>query len=141
MADLESLIRLRRHTVEEKQKVLSDIYQKVEALENQKSELLNRLNTERKALDENLTLETSAYYGRFEAVIRRNVELINNDLSTLETRLEIAQEDVRRAFEEMKRVEIVHERRKDEERQLIDKKESQELDAIGIDGFMRASEE
>jgi flagellar export protein FliJ len=141
MADLESLIRLRRHTVEEKQKVLSDIYQKVEALENQKSELLNRLNTERKALDENLTLETSAYYGRFEAVIRRNVELINNDLSTLETRLEIAQEDVRRAFEEMKRVEIVHERRKDEERQLIDKKESQELDAIGIDGFIRASEE
>ena len=141
MADLESLIRLRRHTVEEKQKVLSDIYQKVEALENQKSELLNRLNTERKALDENLTLETSAYYGRFEAVIRRNVELINNDLSTLETRLEIAQEDVRRAFEEMKRVEIVHERRKSEERQLIDKKESQELDAIGIDGFMRASEE
>ena len=34
MADLEALIRLRRHTVEEKQKVLADIYRQVESFEN-----------------------------------------------------------------------------------------------------------
>ncbi len=141
MADLEALIRLRRHMVEEKQKVLAGIFEQVESLEAQKNEFLERLNKERKALDENLTLETSAYYGRFEAVIRRNVELLNTELSTLETRLEIAQEEVRGAFADMKRVEIVHERRQEEERQEIDKKESQNLDAIGIDGFMRGAEE
>jgi len=35
MADLEALIRLRRHNVEEKQKILADIYREVEIYEGQ----------------------------------------------------------------------------------------------------------
>jgi len=51
--------------------------------------------------------------------------------------LQEAQENVRAAFADMKRVEIVHERRQKEEQKEIDDKESRELDAIGIEGFRR----
>ena len=140
MADLEALIRLRRHTVEEKQKVLAEIFRKVEALENRKNELLERLDKERKALEENLTIETRAYYGRFEGVIRSDVERIDAELAKLETRVQIAQEEVRTAFADMKRVEIVHERRQEEERQEIQNKENLEMDEIGLEGFRRSEE-
>jgi len=137
MADLESLIRLRKHSVEEKQKTLGAIYAEVEAIENRKQELIERLEKERQALDENLALETREYYGRFEGVIRGNIEKLNAELAELEIRLEAAQEEVRLAFAEQKRVEIVHERRQEEEREELKKKESRELDAIGIEGFRR----
>lgn len=140
MADLEALIRLRRHTVEEKQKVLAEIYREVEKLEDEKVALFDRLNTERKAMEEDLNLETREFYGRFKGVIESGVERINGELREFETRLNIAQEEVRAAFADQKRVEIVHERRKAEEQSEIDAKESNELDAIGIEGHRRKEE-
>lgn len=140
MADLESLIRVRKHTVEEKQKILGAIYAQVEAIENRKKELFGRLDKERKALDEDLNLETREYFGRFQGVIQNNVEKLNGELAQLEARLEIVQEEVRAAFADQKRVEIVQERRQAEERQEIDNKESRELDEIGIEGFRRKDE-
>lgn len=140
MADLDSLIRLRRHNIEEKQKVLADIFRQIESLEGKKKDLLSRLEIERKALNENLNLETRAYYGRFEGVIRNNVEKLDTDIRKLEVRLGIAQEEVRTAFADMKRVEIVNDRRKAEDAKELADKESQELDAIGLEGFRRKEE-
>jgi len=140
MADLESLIRLRRHVVEEKQKILADIYREVEICETQKMELNERLERERAALDENLDLETREFYGRFEGVIREKIDAIMSELLALETRLDLAQEEVRAAFADMKRVEIVNDRRSEEERQAIIAKETAELDDIGIEGFRRKHE-
>ena len=137
MADLDSLIRLRKHTVDEKQKVLSEIYRQIEQLEYRKEELLKRLEKERKALDEDLSLETRDFYGRFEGVIRSDVDRIDIEIRNLEANLDKAQEDVRAAFADQKRVEIVNERRKEEQAQEIKNKESLELDEIGIEGFRR----
>ncbi len=140
MADLESLIRLRRHTVEEKQKILAEIYREVEKREEEKKNLYARLDKERKAMEADLTLETREYYGRFKGVIESGIERLNGELRELETRLTIAQEEVRAAFADQKRVEIVHERRKEEEQAAIDTKESNEMDDIGVEGFRRKEE-
>lgn len=140
MADLESLIRVKRHAVEEKQKIVAEILRQIEVVEYQKSELLERLRKEREALDHNDMVETRAYYGRFEGVIRGNVDTLDGELRKLETRLNIAQEEVRTAFTDMKRIEIVNERRQEEEKQTLKNKESQEMDEIGIEGFRRQEE-
>ncbi len=137
MADLEALIRLRRHSVEEKQKILAEIFRQVEVIERRQQELLDRLSKERKALDENFNIETRAYYGRFEGVIRNDVARLDVELRKLEIRVQLAQEEVRNAFAEMKRVEIVHKRRQAEEAKVIKDKESLEMDEIGIEGFRR----
>ena len=140
MADLESLIRLRKHSVDEKQKRLGEIYAKVEAIEVRKKELTERLNKEREALNDDLALETREYFGNFQGVMRGYIEQLDDDLAQLETRLLAAQEDVRVAFADQKRVEIVNDRRKEEQAQELKTKESRELDEIGIEGFRRKDE-
>lgn len=137
MKTLDSLVRLRRHAVEEKQKILADLLRQVEPLEEQKKAFYARLKQERDAIKSMERLETADYYGLFEGTIRKDIERLDHDIRALDTRISLAQEEVRQAFADMKRVEIVKERRDDEAAQEIKKKESSALDAIGIDIFSR----
>lgn len=140
MADLDGLIRLRRNTVEEKQKILADLYRNVERFEKRKKELEEKLQKEREAIDNNPELETMTYFGRFEAVVLRDIDRLNEELKKWELRVQIAQDDVRNAFADFKRVEIVDRRRKEEEAAKQKAKEDLELDEIGIEGFRRKSD-
>ena len=137
MAELDGLIRLRRNTVEEKQKILADLYRNVEKLEKRKKALEEKLRKEREAIDNNPELETMTYFGRFEAVVLRDIDRLNEELKKWELRVQIAQDDVRNAFADLKRVEIVDRRRKEEEAAEQKAKEERELDEIGIEGFRR----
>lgn len=141
MANLLSLIKLRKHTVDEKQKVLAELYREAEEKEAQKTLLLERLRKERNALDETAPLEMFAYFGRFSQNIQRLVEKINAERARLEMRINIAQEDVRNAFADMKRIEIVNAEREKAEKKRQADKESAEMDEIGIEGFRRRDEE
>ena len=141
MADLNPLIRLRRHAVDEKQKALSELYRQVEAFEGRKRHLLEQLETERQILNTATQVEMIAYFGRFSDVVTRDVERLNGQISKLEARIRVAQDDIRNAFADLKRVEIVQRNREAEEDKKAEAKETNELDAIGIEGFRRNKEE
>lgn len=141
MANLKSLIKLRRHNVDEKQKVLAELYRQIEMIETNKQILIDRLREEREMLDKTGTLEMYAYFGRFSQNIHRSLERMNQEKAKLEIRIQIAQDDVREAFANMKRIEIVQsEREKNEKKEQADK-ETREMDDIGIEGFRRNQEE
>lgn len=141
MANLKSLIKLRRHNVDEKQKVLAELYRQIETIETNKQILMDRLREEREAVDKNATLEMYAYFGRFSQNIHRSLERMNEEKRKLEVRIQIAQDDVREAFANMKRIEIVQtEREKNEKKEQADK-EVREMDEIGLDGYRRQQEE
>lgn len=140
MADLKPLIRLRRYAVDEKQKVLSDLFRQVEAFEARKRHLLEQLEKEREILRTNHQVEMIAYFGRFSDAVARDVERLNGQISKLEARIRIAQDDIRNAFAELKRVEIVQRNRDEEEDKQDKAKETRELDDIGIEGFRRNAE-
>ena len=141
MANLKSLIKLRRHNVDEKQKFLANLYREVEMIENSKSTLIERLRSEREVLDKSGSLEMYAYFGRFSQNIQRMLERLNEEKKKLETRIVIAQDDVREAFANMKRIEIVQREREREEKKEQEDKDTRELDEIGIDGFRRKEDE
>ena len=141
MANLKSLIKLRRHNVDEKQKLLAGLYREVEEIERGKKMLIERLRTEREVLDQSGTLEMYAYFGRFSQNIQRMLERLNAEKKKLETRILIAQDDVREAFANMKRIEIVQREREKDERKEQGDKETREMDDIGLDGFRRKEEE
>jgi len=141
MANLKSLIKLRRHNVDEKQKLLAQLYREVEEIERSKTMLIDRLRTEREVLDQSGTLEMYAYFGRFSQNIQRMLERLNGEKQKLETRIIIAQDDVREAFANMKRIEIVQREREKADKKVADDKETREMDDIGIDGFRRKEEE
>ena len=141
MANLLSLIKLRKHTVDEKQKVLADLYRQIESIEQSKNTLIERLRNERATIDKSGMLEMYAYFGRFSQNVQRMIERLNAEKEKLEMRIRIAQDDVREAFAGMKRIEIVQKERERAEKKEQADKESREMDDIGIDGFRRQEED
>lgn len=137
MADLKPLIRLRRYSVDEKQKIIADLYRQIEAFEQRRQHLLDQLESERKLLDSMNQIEMLAYFGRFSEAVTHDVVRINGQISKLETRLRIAQDDMRNAFADLKRVEIVQRNRAQAEKVEAQAKENKEFDEIGIEGFRR----
>lgn len=140
MANLSSLIKLRRHNVEEKQKNLALLYREAEVIENSKNTLIERLRGERAMLDREQTIEMLAYFGRFSQNIHRMIDRLNLEKAKLEMRITVAQDDVREAFANFKRIEIVQRERDATEKKEQEDKESREMDEIGIEGFRRKEE-
>lgn len=140
MADLNPLIRVRKHAVEQKQKALAELYRQAEELISQKKSLLERLAMERQKVDE-MGVEALGYFGRYSEVVRERAEEIDESMKMLETRIEVAREDMRLAFAELKKIEITQERRDDAEEAERNKKEGQLLDDIALDGYRRRVDE
>jgi flagellar FliJ protein len=140
MADLKPLIRVRKHGIDQRQKALSDLYRKAEALANEKATLLENLDNEQARLVE-MDVQMLSYFGPYSDAVHERVEEIDKAAKTLEARIEIAREDIRRAFAELKKVEITQERREEKEEKERNDKEAKELDDIAIEGFRRKVEE
>ncbi len=141
MADLEPLIRVRRHTVEQKQKFLAELYRQAELLASTRQALLDGLQSERDAVEGSGDPEMLRDYKRYADGIRKKIAGIDKELRRLDTRIEIAREDMRDAFAELKKIEITHERREDEARAELKKQEAQTLDEIAVEGFRRRDDQ
>ena len=136
MADLTGLIRVRKHDLEQKQKTVAELYRQVEELSSQKTELLETLDAEQEKLQD-FGVEMLSYFGPYSDAVHERVEDIDDATKKLETRIEIAREDMRLAYAELKKIEITHERRLEEEREEVEKRESTTLDEIALDGYLR----
>lgn len=137
MADLDALIRLRRHRVEEKQKVLADLFRQAEVIEAEKKDLLDTLAREREIAETVDHKDASVYFGLYSDGVHKKIEGLDKELLQMETRIQIVQDDIREAFADLKRVEIVNNNRKAEERKKQAAKESNTLDEMGIDAYRR----
>lgn len=138
--DLSSLIRVRKHAVEQKQKVVAELYRQAELLQNEKTALLGRLEEEQGKASE-MGVEMLSYFGPYAEAVQERVEEIDKKAVTLEARIQIAQDDMRGAFAELKKVEITQESREKAEIKAQNKKESDELDEIAIEAFRRGQED
>lgn len=141
MSDLDPLIRLRRHTVDEKQKFLSALYREAENLIQKRNALQNQLDTERELARADDAPDSILLFGRYAENVRKKLEKFDEGIARMESRIEGAREDMRAAFAELKKVEIIKEQREVREKKEQDDKESRTLDEIAIDGFRRKGEE
>jgi len=137
MADLESLIKYRNHQLDEKKKVLGNLFKEIEKLNLSKRNLLNNLEEEKKISQKDMNLETNSFFGAYAESVMKKVELINTALQNLETRIAIAQEDVRSSFAELKKIEITDRNRKDLELKESNRKENNDLDEMGLNIYSR----
>lgn len=141
MANLDPLIRLYKKTVDDKQTVLADLYREVETLEQKKQSIIDEIAHESEAMKEMDGIDTQSFFGPYVEGMRKKIDEIDDALAALEKKVEIAREDVRAAFAELKKAEITAERRAAEEAREIAKKEGDMLDEIGLDAFRRQQEE
>lgn len=141
MADLDPLIRLRRHTVEEKQKILAALLREAENLAEKKIALEDQVQREKELAIAQNSPEASADFGRYAENARKKIARFQEAIRKVETRIDAAQEEVRMAFAELKKVQIVQRTRREEERREDARKEANALDDIAIEGFRRKDKE
>lgn len=140
MAKLDPLIRVRKHAIEQKQKFLASLYAKAEELKDQRDTLETQLAIEAEKTKD-LGAEMMGYFGAYADSVHVQIKEIDQVREHLEGRIKMAQDDMRDAFAELKKVEIIDDRRRAEALTELDKKAAEELDEIAINMFRRGDEE
>lgn len=137
MADLEPLIRLRKHAVDEKQRAVAQLYREAENLEKQKKVVEDQMAHEKKLAEEMNRPEAIAFYTRYAEGARKKIAALQMSIKKMEGRIEAAQEDMRVAFAEMKKIQITQSRREKREAKAVQKKEDAQMDDIAIEQYRR----
>lgn len=141
MADLHSLIRLRKYRVEEKQKILADLFREAEKYEAAIDKLERQHDHEKAAAEASGDYETLTAYALFAERVRDQVAFLHQGLDAINARVAIAQEAMRDAFSELKKIEIIQENRDAEEEKEELRREGIVMDEIGLQGFARNKED
>ncbi len=141
MADLDPLIRYRKHIVDEKKRVLAKLYEETQALEAEKEKTAEEIARERALARESGDPQTLSFLGQYVAAAGRKIEKLQDGIKALELRIAIAQEDMRGAFAELKKVEIVSRNRDKAAAKEDKRKEDMAFDEIALDGFRRRQDE
>lgn len=130
MAKLHGLIKLRQHELDEKRRELGEINAKIEALEQKKKQMLDRMEAEKQAAADNVMLASTigAYIGK---TLKRR-ESLTKQIQKIIVESEELMEEVREAFLELKKFEITQNRRDAEELARLEKLEQAVLDEIAI---------
>ena len=138
MAKLHSLIKFKRHELDEKREVLAQLNDQLEALKRKKQQLLDDLAREKNlaAVDIDVARSFGPYLNK---TLARCADM---DIEIQEKYLEVqaATHVVQEAFLEVKKLEITQEKRDDEENTRIKKIEASTLDEIGMESFRRGQE-
>ena len=141
MADLAPLIKLRKHLVDEKRRIISQLYREAEKINQQKQIIERQTETEIALAAKENNPTANEYLGRYLQGARKKIKALESSLKKLDERIAAAQEDMRAAFAELKKIEIVRDRRVAEEKAEEKRKDDLEMDEIALTQFRRQSEE
>ena len=111
MANLDPLIRLHKHELDEKQKVLARLYLDVERLQRRKAGMLDQIEAERDLTVGDMDSMMIQAYLAYLQRAKRDIAIIDNEIMRIEARIEIVIEEMREAFGELKKIEITRDNR------------------------------
>ncbi len=135
MSSFDSLIRLHRWKLEEKRRVLAELETLMDELKRRGRDLEAEIHNEQSAAAGS---EEAAYaYGAYAAQAIRRRETLAKSAAELEGRIEVARDDVRAAFQEVKKYEIARERKLKRERLEAARRERIAEDDLGLEVFRR----
>lgn len=132
MANLKPLIRFRSFQVDEKRRVLAALYEDAVKLEQQKAVILDTMDREAKAAKNSGSFEVLKSLGIYVKGARARIENIDGQAKRLDLRIELAQEDLREHFAELKKIEILHARRLEDARLENERREEAIMNEIGL---------
>ena len=118
-----------------KKQLLDEQRRKLTALENQRQQWLQRSEGMRKELEREMELaanqpEMGGFFGNFAGRIRQRQEQIAKEIAKVDKEIAKQSEKIREGFIELKRFEILRERRIAEKKALLSKQEVEQLDEV-----------
>ncbi len=141
MARLAPLIRVRRHNVDEKQKILARLFAQMNDLDAKDAACRARLAAEQALLTDQPELQAFTDFAGFAMRMRAEQQEIAVQRHKLEQRIELAQDELREAFTELKKIEIIAEARDRAAIAAFLKKETAMYDDIGLNRSIRIKKE
>ncbi len=128
MKSRQSLIRLRRFQVEEKQRQVNEIEMMMRDLQQKQFDLHEQVRFEQ---ERSGIVDISHYaYPTFAKSAKDRADNIQVTIDGLQGQYDLARNDLAESFEELKRVELLEEKEKKAHSQLIAKREAAELDEV-----------
>jgi flagellar protein FliJ len=137
MKSRDTLLRLKRFTVDEKRRRVSQIEMMIAEFKRMATDLDNEIAREEKKA--NISDPGHFAYPTYAKAARVRRDNLLNSAADLNDQLEDARQQLEMAFEELKKVEILDDRSKQQERVEAAARDQAQMDAIGGRmGFARA---
>lgn len=137
MRTLSTLIRLYQHRLDERRRELGDLERLRADLLSQRERLEKGVLAEQEAA-KRVEVGAFAYGGFARGVVERRAKLAAS-LAELEARIEVAQNAVHGAFQDVKRYELVRQARKRKQREELNRRQQAQLDEISLQMHRRRS--
>ena len=133
MKSLGTLIRLRKHNLDEARRELTALQQAVDAVNQAREDL------DRELADESATarddIEASYRYGNYLVTVRERHRLLDQQEHELQQKIALAEAAVREAFRDLKQFEIADAQRLEQERAEAGRQEQAALDEVALSAF------
>lgn len=135
MAQLHSLIRFKKHELDEKREILAKLNEELSQLQERKRKLLDDLAREKNlaAVDIDIARSFGPFLNKALAQIADMDDLIRDKQQEIQAATMVVQE----AYLEVKKLEITQEKRDAEENARVKRIETNTLDDIGLESFRR----
>lgn len=133
---LENLIRLHKYRVDEKRRVLGQLYGDLNDLEQRLKDLYAQISNEQE-IAQSSPEQAMFSYGRFHQRAMLIRDEIVEAIAAKEQEVEAAREDVNEAFRELKVYEQAEKNRKEREEQERTRKENIEMDEIAMNLYRK----
>lgn len=135
MAGLKSLIRLRKHELDEKRRAVGQLIARLDSLKREEQRALDELEAEKKLAAEGG--QALAAFPNYNKRIQERLRLLREEQVKVAAAIERAQADLQDAFKEFKTFEITEENRAKRAAAAEKKAEDQQMDEIGLEGHRR----
>lgn len=135
-ADYKTLIRIRQWALDEERRQLGQLNAALTTIENEIANLQATYEREQAAAAEADFVAASGFGNYTEGMIKRR-EQLNTAKASIEVQIEGKTEEVREAFQELKKYELAQESLEEREAAEEARRETIELDDIAIEGHAR----
>lgn len=137
MKSLHTLIRLRKHEIDDKRKAMTALERALDRVQQQQRQLEETIDKERNTAKQSEAMGLLTY-GAFLEQAKRQRESLSAQEQTVKAQVEEARAELQEAFRDLKTLEITQETREAEEAAKRNKAENDRLDEQGIQRHQRA---
>ena len=140
MADLSALIRLHKHDLDEKRRILGELYGEMALLERARLDLERAFESEKEALNM-MGDDIHFTFAHYADTVRMKRQDLDEREAEMERNIERAKDSLMETFTELKKYEMTQEERDRIEAEERLFKENAAMDAIGLEAFRRKQSE
>jgi len=135
VAGLKSIIRLRKHQLDEKRRAVTRLQLMLDNMKREEARAVDELVAEKQHATTDR--ETAAAFPNYNKRMQDKLKLIVKEEANLKAAIDRAQAELQDAFKELKTIEITDRERARRAAAEEKKKEDQAMDEIGLEGFRR----